>query len=206
MNKSLLATVHAAANDPIPPADVSVTTTQKETPMSNLNTPPAPGAATAAAVTTVAELSAAFPDLCTAIRNEGLTAGATAERTRVLGIAALADSSNGALIAEMQADGKTTVEGAALRILGAQKEARGQQLRAIADVETVTGAVKSAPSSAAAPDAPAPAAKASTPDGWKAEWSASADLQSEFDSAESFVAYQQGVASGRIKRLQSRSA
>lgn len=204
MNKSLLAVVHAAANDPIPPAEVSVTTTQKETPMPNLNTPPA--GATAAAVTTVADLSAAFPDLCAAIRNEGLTAGATAERTRVLGIAALADSSNGALIAEMQADGKTTVEGAAFRILGAQQEARGQQLRAIADVETVTGAVKPAPTGAAAAPGAAAPAKASTPDGWKAEWAASADLQSEFDSAESFVAYQQGVASGRIKRLQSRSA
>lgn len=206
MNKSLLAVVHAAANDPIPPAEVSVTSTQKETPMPNLNAPPAPAGATAATVTTVAELSAAFPDLCAAIRSEGLTAGATAERTRVLGIAALADSSNGALIAEMQADGKTTVEGAALRILGAQKEARGQQLQAISDVERTTSAIKPAPSTAAAAHGAAVPAKASTPDGWKAEWAASADLQSEFDSAESFVAYQQGVASGRIKRLQSRSA
>lgn len=200
MNQSLLAAVHAAANEPIPPAELSVTSQPKENTMADLKTPAAP-----AVVTTAAELSAAFPDLCSAIRTEGFSAGATAERTRVLGIAALADSSNGTLIAEMQADGKTTVEGAALRILGAQKEARGQHLQALADVEKTTGLVKPAPSSAAAPDAPVPAA-ASTPDGWKAEWTASADLQSEFDTAESFVAYQQGVASGRIKRLQSKSA
>lgn len=149
MNTSLLAAVHAAANEPAAPA---VTTSQTEENL--MANPTATGAAPsalagAAAASTVAELRAAFPDLCAAIHAEGLAAGALAERSRVLGIAELADASNGALIAELQADGKTTPEGAAFRILGAQKQARAGQLQAIADVETTTGAVKPAPSSAA---------------------------------------------------------
>lgn len=199
MNQSLLAAVHAAAHDPVPPAELSVNNSQpKEIP--TMADPQK--ASDKPAVTTVAELSAAFPDLCAAIRAEGLTAGATAERSRVLGIAALADASNGALIAELQADGQTTVEGAALRILGAQKEARGQHLQALADVEKTTSGVKPAPSSAAA--AVAPAKVEATPDGWKAEWTASDSLRGEFETADSYCAYQQGVASGRIKRLESR--
>jgi capsid assembly protease len=155
MNQSLLAAVHAAAHEPAAPA--VITSQTEENLMAN---PTVTGAALsalagAAAATTGAELRAAFPDLCAAIHAEGLAAGATAERGRVLGIAALADANNGALIAEMQADGKTTPEGAAFRILGAQKQARGEQLQAIADVETATSLVKPAPSSAAAPTVPA---------------------------------------------------
>jgi signal peptide peptidase SppA len=151
--------------------------------------------------TTAAELRGAYPDLVLSIE----TAAASAERTRILGIAALAGvgSASATLIAEMQGDGKTTPEQAALRILNAQREARGQQMQAIADVETVTAAVRPAPSSAVQLDAPA---KATGPEGWKAEWSASADLQAEFGSAEVYASYMQGVASGRVKRLERKSA
>lgn len=196
MNESLLAAVYAAANETNPPAAPSASSQQQEISMAV-----SPQAADASAVTTVADLTAAFPDLVGAIRSEAHLAGATAERERVLGIAALADASNGSLIAEMQADGKTTPPEAALRILNAQKEARGQHLQAIVDVEKTTNGVRPAPSSAAVPSAPPPA---SGPDGWKAQWAGDTALQAEFDTAESYVAYQQGVASGRIKRLESR--
>lgn len=185
MSGSGLAAVHAAAT-------VSTALTPPAAPVA----PTLPAPAAAAPATTVADLVSAYPDLCTALRVEG----ATAERTRIMGIGALADAGNAALIAEMQADGKTTPADAALRILGAQKEARGQQLQAIKDVETVTSAVRPAVTSSAAPTVE----QASTPEGWKAQWAASAALQAEFYSAESYVSYQQGVASGRIKRLESR--
>lgn len=154
------------------------------------------GAPAAAVAGNVSELRMAFPDLVSSIE----MAAAAGERARILGIGALADSGNAALVAEMQADGKTTPAEAALRILGAQKEARGQQLQAIKDVENTTGAVKPAPTSHAAPAA----SKADNPEGWKAEWANSESLQAEFFSADSYVSYQQGVASGRIKRLESR--
>lgn len=186
MSGSGLAAVHLAAASAslIPPAAAPAAPEGLAAP-----------AATAPA-TTAAELAGAYPDLCAAIRAEG----AAAERGRILGIGALADSGNAALIAEMQADGRTSPEQAAMRILGAQKEARGQQLQAIQDVEKATAAVRPAPTAN-----PAPASEhASTPDGWKAQWAANSALQSEFYSAESYVSYQQGVASGRIKRLESR--
>lgn len=149
-NKSLLAAVHAAAND-FSATALSVKPEETET----MTDKPA----MLTAITTIAALSAAFPDLCASLRTEGrtegLTAGADAERSRLLGIAELADAGTAALVLEMQKDGKTTPAEAALRILGAQKAARGQQLQAIADVETATGLVKPAPSSAAAPAAPA---------------------------------------------------
>ncbi|WP_440640270.1 S49 family peptidase [Bradyrhizobium sp. PUT101] len=148
--------------------------------------------------TTSAELRAAFPDLVTSIE----TASATAERSRILGIAALADAGNAALVAEMQADGKTSPEAAALRILNAQKEAKGQRLQAIVDVEQTTAAVKPSATTQLAAVVP-PAADA---DGWKAEWAGSKALQAEFDSADAYAAYQGGVASGRIKRLERNTA
>ncbi len=192
MTTSLLAAVHAAAND-VPPTELSVNQ-PKEIPTMTTEKP---------AVTTVAELTAAFPDLCAAISSEAMTAGATIERGRILGIAALSDAGNAALIADMQADGKTTPGDAAIRVLGAQKQARGQQLQAIVDVDKTTGAVKPAPSAAAAPGADLQPA-ATGPDGWKAEYAKSEGLQAEFETAEAYCSYQQGVASGRIKRLQNR--
>lgn len=201
-NKSLLATVHAAAHGAaiVPAADAVITSQTEGNSMANPKSLPAD------AVLTVVDLRAAFPDLCAAIHAEGLAAGATAERARVLGIASLADGSNAALIAELQADGKTTPGDAALRVLGAQKLARGQQLQAIVDVDKVTSGINPAPTSAAAPDAPAVVKHPATPEGWKAQWAADEKLQAEFESAEAFAAYQNGVASGRIKRLESRAS
>jgi hypothetical protein len=175
MSGSGLAAVHAAAHSD-QPAPAPAATVSKQP-----------------AATTAAELVAAYPDLCAAIRLEA----ATAERTRIMGIAALADAGNASLIAELQADSSVTPGDAAMRVIAAQKVARGQQLQAIVDVEKTTGAVRPAPTSTAA--APAPAKTAATPDGWKTEWANSESLQAEFGTAEAYVAYQQGSASGRIK-------
>ena len=129
-----------------------------------------------------------------------------AERARILGIAALADAGNGALIAELQADPAVTPGEAAMRVIAAQKAARGQQLQAIVDVDRTTGGIKPAPSSAAAPGGDAQKPAANSPEGWKAEYEASDSLQAEFDTAEMYCSYAQGVASGRIKRLESRAS
>lgn len=49
------------------------------------------------------------------------------------------------------------------------------------------------------PSAPAPTTFPQTPDGWRAEFAASAALQAEFGTVDRFIAYRQGVASGRVR-------
>ncbi|WP_175796338.1 signal peptide peptidase SppA [Burkholderia anthina] len=79
-------------------------------------------------------LQAEHPDLYSAVleqgRNEGhaagLTAGATAERERILGIEAHGYPGHEKLVAELKADGKTTPDQAAARILGAERAALAQ--------------------------------------------------------------------------------
>lgn len=72
------------------------------------------------------ELAAQHPELVTALLEEGRSAGAAAERERILGIEANALPGYGTLIAEMKADGKTTPDQAAGRIVKAENEARAK--------------------------------------------------------------------------------
>lgn len=156
---------------------------------------------------TLAELEAAHPDLVTQIRTaaraDGVSAGAEAERTRIAGIQAHAMSGMDALVAEMVADGKTTPDQAAGRILAAHKASLGKHAQGVADVEKHTGKVAASP--AATREEPKKIA-ATTPEGWKAEWAASAELQDEFPTADHYANYQVGVRDGRIKRLTAKTA
>jgi hypothetical protein len=134
----------------------------------------------------------------TAGRAAGRTEGASAERARILGIEANALPGHEQLVATMKADASVTADMAAGRILAAERALRGSAAQAIRDVETATGVVAAAPASAPAAALPS---KASTPEGWKAEHAASAELQGEFASADAYVAYQQGLANGTVRRL-----
>lgn len=158
----------------------------------------APAAELLAGISTVAQLSTSFPALVSQIQTEA----ATAERSRVLGIAALADASNGALVAELQADGRVTVADAALRILNAQREAKAQQHQAIKDVEQTTAGVKPSASSSVLP-ATETAPAASTPDGWAAEYDAQTPagekLRSEFAGKDDYLAFKKNE--GKVKIL-----
>ena len=49
-------------------------------------------------------------------------------------------------------------------------------------------------------------APAATPDGWKAEFEASADLKAEFMTAEDYAAYMTADAAGRVKTLRGKAA
>lgn len=169
--------------------------------------PPAPGTpavastAAAATVTTAADLAAAFPDLCAAIRAEG----ATAERARIIGIEAHAMGGHEKLIAELKADASITPDMAAGRVLAAEKAARGAQLQGIQDVETLTGKVKAAPTSAAtAPGATVE--KATTPEGWEKEYADSEKLQGEFPTAQDYVALKKAESAGRVRVLHGNRA
>lgn len=82
-------------------------------------------------------LKAEHTDIYNAVLQEGHAAGAEAERGRILGIEAHAFPGHEAAIAEMKADGKTTPDQAAARILTAQRAAltkAGADLRADAPV------------------------------------------------------------------------
>lgn len=137
MSGSGLAAVHLAA---------AATTTALQAPPAAL--PAAVQTATTAAAapaTTVADLAAAYPDLCTQLRAEG----ATAERTRILAIEAAALPGHEALVAEMKADPAVTADMAAGRLLNAEKQLRAGRLQAVRDVEGATGKVAAAPASTA---------------------------------------------------------
>lgn len=115
-------------------------------------------------------------------REEGIKAGAEAERQRILGIEGIAMAGHEKLVAEMKGDGVTTPEQAALKLIQAEKESGSA--RALANMqagELAAAGVGAAPP----PDNPA---KASTPDEWATEWKASSELQAEFPTAESYVA------------------
>lgn len=152
--------------------------------------------------TSVAELTTAFPDLVASIRTEA----ATAERARIQGIEKAAGKRRGLddLVARMKADASCSPDKAAMQILeheNAQLEARGTDLKG---VETEGGKIAPAPNSGGALDAPKVVQQ--NAEGWKAEWAASAVLQSEFTSAEQYASFKDGEASGRIRILKTKSA
>lgn len=153
-----------------------------------------------------AELNAAVDKARTeghaAGRAEGMKAGAEAERARILGIEKIAPAGHETLVAALKADGTTTPEQAAMKILEAEKATRGMRMRAIEETATEAGKIAAAPSAAGAGG---PAPKASTPDEWKAEFAASAKLQQEFAAEEYYVAFKKAEAAGKVRILGRRA-
>lgn len=154
-----------------------------------------------ATITSIAALTAAYPQLCADIASAARLEGAAAERTRILGIEANALPGHEQLVAEMKADPNVSPDQAAGRILGAERALRGNAAQAIRDVETHTGSVRAAPAAAHTPAVEA----ATTPDAWKAEYAKSTELQAEFGSAEAYVAFRQGIASGTVRILRTKA-
>lgn len=81
----------------------------------------------------MATLRADHPDLVNALLEEGRQAGATAERDRILGIEAQSAGLPGHddLIASLKADGKTTPEQAAVKILAAERNMLSARAKAM---------------------------------------------------------------------------
>lgn len=127
--------------------------------------------------------------------------GATVERARILGIEAVAMAGHEQIVADMKADGVTTPEQAAMRLIHAEKAKSASRLTALRDVEQVARDVRPAPSASVA----ANRAIANTPEGWTDEYASSGELQAEFGSAEAYVAYKRGLASGNIRILTKRA-
>lgn len=108
---------------------------------------------------TTDQLKADRPDLVAAIEKDAAaaskvehetaleasaTAAATAERERVLGVQAHAEAGSEEMVAEMAADGKTTPDQAAGRVLAAQKARRADALANLKDDDPGDGVKPSA--------------------------------------------------------------
>jgi hypothetical protein len=194
MTSSFLAAVRAAAQSSTSPAAITAGSQPKETSMAGTTEGQAATPAVQVKPTTVIELAAAFPDLVASIRTEA----ATAERDRIAGIDRVAAGRKGIgeLVTAMKADAKCSPEQAAMRILEAENTKLAAHAANIAGVETVTGKVNAAPNVAGAGGEPK--VTATTPDGWKAEYAASAGLQAEFATAADYVAFKANEGNVRI--------
>ncbi len=141
----------------------------------------------AAGAITPADLDAAVAK-ATAAAEENFRNQIAADRKRITDLDALAAKAGpGAaeIIAKAKTEG-TSAADTALAIFTAGAHLEGAALAAIqADDATASGAK---------PAAPANTAKASTPEGWKAEWEASAELKNEFPTAEAYVALMKSEA------------
>jgi len=146
-----------------------------------------------------------FPDAAAALRAEGhatgMTAGAAAERERILGIEKAALPGHEEIIAAHKADGSKTPADAALAVIAAENASRSTVLDGLkADDSKVK--IRSEPANGSGDPASAPQdAKAgkSGEDLWKAEYAESADLKAEFGSEKSYLAFKRAEESGQAK-------
>jgi signal peptide peptidase SppA len=135
---------------------------------------------------TLETLKAEHPDLASALRAEGATDGAKAERDRLIGIEEQAAGLTGhdELVKAMKADGKTTPAEAATKILAAEKAKNAERLVGLQQLDNAAAGVTSTLSGGDGGEKKFP----QNAEGWKAEWEATPKLQDEFPTAESYVA------------------
>jgi signal peptide peptidase SppA len=130
-----------------------------------------------------------------AARDEGFAAGVRAENARILAIEANALPGHDALVSAHKADSSVTPEASAIAILKAEREKPKDPRRTLEAMDRAAEGVESRPS--ASGDGGPAAPKATTPEGWKAEWEASAKLQGEYPTPEAYVA---------VKKREARAA
>jgi capsid assembly protease len=146
-----------------------------------------PADSTAAAPLTPADLDAAVAK-ATAAAEANFRSQLEADRKRIAALddlGAKAGAGATAIIAAAKTDG-TSAADAALAIFAAGAHIEGAKTAAIAADEALAVGAK--------PAAPASGTKASTPEGWKAEYEGSAALKAEFPTAEAYVAFMKSEA------------
>lgn len=127
---------------------------------------------------------------------------ATAERGRILGVEAQTLPGHEALIDDMKADGTTTPEQAAVRILQAEKAKGAERLQVIQDIASEAPAVPAAASASGTSDTAAIDAQAPVEDRAKAEWDKDSDLRAEYGGRyESYLAFKKADETGRARIL-----
>lgn len=134
--------------------------------------------------------------------DEARTSAAKAERERILGIEANAIPGHEKLVAELKADGVTTPDQAAARILQAER-AKGPAYLGARQREDVALGKAAAGGTATGDD---PAATGTLEERAKAAWAADEKLQAEFGTIERFLAFRKREARGEIRLLRRTSA
>lgn len=150
------------------------------------------------------QLAAEHPALLESILAEGRTAGASAERSRILAIESAAIPGHDALVAQLKADGNTSAGDAALQILAAEKQTQVKAGAAyLAEAPAALRVVAAAtvqPSAAEQADAEADAnSSLSIEDQCKATWDKTPGLRAEFSSLDSYTSYMRATASGHAR-------
>lgn len=155
------------------------------------------------------------PDIAEAFRaegytrgqQEGLAAGAQAERDRIAGVEAQSMPGHEKLIVALKADGKTTGPEAAVQVLAAERVVNAGRLSAMANDAPNPAPHAPAPA-AGAQAAAAAAADASKPieERCKAKWEADAAIRAEFLDLASYTAFERANAEGKVKILGRRTA
>lgn len=144
---------------------------------------------------TIDAIKSDHPDLAKALHEEGFTAGVKAENARIAAIEENALPGHEALIAAHKADPSVTAEASAIAVLKAERANPRTPRETLAALDKAAEGVESRPS--ASGDSGSAAPKATTPEGWKAEWEASKDLQKEYPTVDAYVA---------IKKREARAA
>ncbi len=145
-------------------------------------------------------LATSHPDLFASI----LAEGAQAELARVLSVQSQSLPGHESLIAQLMADGKTSGPEAAVQILAAERKLsadRRSNLAADALAPLPFAAATSAAEDAAVNAPEADDASLPLEARCQAKWDKSADLQKEFSSFESYVAFARATESGRARVL-----
>ncbi len=108
------------------------------------------------------------------------------------------------LVAELKENGATIGE-AAIKLCEAIKSGPlADRVGLYNQLDKAAEGVQSQPSESGSGGQPAPAAD--TPEGWKAEFEKSKELQAEFGSVEAYLAYKNGMNAGRVRVPKSATA
>jgi len=130
--------------------------------------------------------------------------GAKAERERVAGIEAQSLPGHENLVAEMIADGTTTPDQAARRIIEAEKSTRSTQLQAIKDAEKDAKKIDAAP--IVGNEGEPNEAEGDTEASWKAAWASNEKLRSQYIDEAGYLAFKHAEASGKVRILGARKS
>lgn len=161
--------------------------------MARTKTPAAPADGNEITVT-LESVTTDHPEIVEALRAQG----AQAERDRILGIEDNSMPGHDDLVAELKADGKTTPEQAAVRILKAEKAKGEDRLQAMKDGDKATKAPPASPMSDGTDAAPV---YENDEEKWTAEYELDKKLAGEFANLADYLAFKKADAGGKIRQL-----
>ena len=161
-----------------------------------------------------------YPDIAKAVRDEGRAEGVAdgiekgkaegaqtavaAERDRIKAIFALNSPGHEALVQAAMFDGTSTAGDVAMKIVAADKAARGNKLDALRKDGATVGQVQ--PGAAGLPSTLAEDKSLPVDERCKANWDKDPAVRAEYTTLEAYTAYVKAEESGRIRVVGRKSA